>query len=121
MTPFDLEAAKRGEPVQTRDGRKVRIVCFDVKSKNYPILAIIENNDGTEIPVSMTNEGVHVYGCPESTTLIMAPRTVTRWRVIYRDGDNAAQRDFDSEGKARFFWDNNRGQAFLPFPIEVTL
>ena len=29
MKPFDLEAAKAGKPVCTRDGRKARINCFD--------------------------------------------------------------------------------------------
>lgn len=31
LRPFDLEAAKAGKPVYTRDGRKVRIICFDAK------------------------------------------------------------------------------------------
>ena len=29
LKPFDLEAAKLGKPVCTRDGRKARIICFD--------------------------------------------------------------------------------------------
>ena len=33
LKPFDLQAAKSGKPVCTRDGRKVRIICFDSKSK----------------------------------------------------------------------------------------
>ena len=31
LKPFDLEAARAGSPVCTRDGRKARIVCFDKK------------------------------------------------------------------------------------------
>lgn len=38
--PFDLEAAKAGKPVCTRDGRKARIICFDAKC-NKPIVALI--------------------------------------------------------------------------------
>jgi len=30
MKPFDLEAAKAGAKVVTRDGRKVRLFCFDL-------------------------------------------------------------------------------------------
>lgn len=31
LKPFDLEAAKAGKPVCTRDGRKARIICFNAK------------------------------------------------------------------------------------------
>lgn len=41
MKPFDLEAAKRGEPVVTRDGRPVRIICFDANS-DAPIVALVQ-------------------------------------------------------------------------------
>lgn len=40
LKPFDLEAAKQGKPVCTRDGRKARIICFDAKGNN-PIVALI--------------------------------------------------------------------------------
>lgn len=40
LRPFDLEAAKAGKPVYTRDGRKVRIICFDAKCIK-PIVALI--------------------------------------------------------------------------------
>lgn len=44
---FDLEASKQGKTVCTRDGQKVRIICFDLKSEQ-PIVAAISQNDGTE-------------------------------------------------------------------------
>ena len=34
LKPFNLEAAKQGKPVCTRDGRKARIICFDAKRKD---------------------------------------------------------------------------------------
>ena len=44
LKPFDLEAAKAGKPVCTRDGRKARIICFDTINKgNYPIIALLED------------------------------------------------------------------------------
>lgn len=45
MKPFNFDLAKQGKPVCTRDGRKARIVCFDAKDDNYPILALIDNTD----------------------------------------------------------------------------
>jgi hypothetical protein len=48
IKPFDLEAAKNGAPVCTRDGRDVRIVCFDTKG-TYPITYLMLEN-GAEYP-----------------------------------------------------------------------
>lgn len=48
MKDFDIEKAKAGAPVCTREGRKVRIVCFDVKNNVFPILALAENPNGTD-------------------------------------------------------------------------
>lgn len=36
LKEFDLEAAKAGKPVCTKDGRKARIICFD-RNWEYPI------------------------------------------------------------------------------------
>lgn len=40
LKEFDLEAAKAGKSVCTRDGRKARIICFDAKC-DKPIVALI--------------------------------------------------------------------------------
>mgnify|MGYP003325564635 CR=1 FL=1 len=52
MKPFNLEEAKAGKPICTRDGKNARIICFDRKAKDYPIIALIENNN---------IEGYHSY------------------------------------------------------------
>ena len=44
--PFNAELAKKGAKVQTADGRDVRILCYDRKSKDYPIVALVPNNTG---------------------------------------------------------------------------
>ena len=51
LKPFNLEEAKAGKPVCTRDGRKARIICFDrIDSTgcNLPIVALIQC-EGTEV------------------------------------------------------------------------
>lgn len=40
---FDLEKAKAGAKLITRDGRPVRIVCWDTLGTQYKILALVEN------------------------------------------------------------------------------
>lgn len=43
MREFNLEEAKAGKPVCTRDGRKARIICFDVKCDDVqPIIGLID-------------------------------------------------------------------------------
>jgi hypothetical protein len=40
MKPFNLEEAKAGKPVCTRDGKRVEIISFENPNSVYPILAI---------------------------------------------------------------------------------
>ena len=47
LKPFDLNAAKLGKPVCTRDGRKARIICFDrINGDYYKIVACVTDFDG---------------------------------------------------------------------------
>lgn len=56
MKNFDLEKAKAGYPVRTRDGHEARIICFDRENDN-PIVALIKKRvitkpNGSTITVS---------------------------------------------------------------------
>jgi hypothetical protein len=70
LKPFDLEAAKAGKPVCTRDGRKARIICFNAKTLcDYPIIALVEGvyhptYKGGLIMLAITFEEYKKYGCP---------------------------------------------------------
>lgn len=48
MKPFDLEAAKRGAAVCTRDGSCVRIVCTDCRGED-PIVALVDYETGEDV------------------------------------------------------------------------
>lgn len=61
MKPFDLEVAKAGKPVCTRDGRKARIICFDAKCIK-PIVALIQGSDNSEQIEYYTENGVFSNG-----------------------------------------------------------
>lgn len=56
MKEFNLQEAKAGKPVCTRDGRNARIICFDVKHEYYPIIALIES-EGKEFSASFGKDG----------------------------------------------------------------
>lgn len=56
--PFDIEKAKQGAKVITRDGRDTRILCFDCKSKTDPIVAAAMGPDDVEEEIiSYTKDG----------------------------------------------------------------
>lgn len=55
LIPFDLEKAKNGATVKTRNYLNVRILCDDALGE-YPIVALIEC-DGAQGPISYTING----------------------------------------------------------------
>lgn len=58
MKPFDLEKAKAGASICTRNGTKARIVCFDANNKRFPLVALIKDSDNSdEYPVCYDKEG----------------------------------------------------------------
>lgn len=81
MKPFDIELAKAGHPVQTRDGKKVRILCYDADSKDYPIVGLIETERLVE-PFLYSTEG-KVRCCNVNLDLVMAPIKKEGWINIY--------------------------------------
>lgn len=83
MKPFDLEAAKAGKPVCTRDGRKARIICFDLNNKNFPIVAII-NCDSEENAYQYDIDGI----CDEhdnNLNLMMSHEKKEGWIIIHKE------------------------------------
>ena len=55
LKPFDIQKAREGKPVCTRDGRKARIICFNVKGSMYPIIALIKESEGEKLCSYMPN------------------------------------------------------------------
>ena len=43
MKRFNIEKAKSGSELRTRSGRHAKILLFDRDSKNFPLVAIIDN------------------------------------------------------------------------------
>ena len=85
IKPFNLKAARSGKPVCTRDGRRVRIICFDLKNGEYPIVAAIEN-DSSETLLSYTINGEIVKGNYESDKdLMMLTEKKEGWVNVYKE------------------------------------
>lgn len=82
--PFDLEQAKAGKPVCTRDGRKARIICFDLKNGNHPIVAAIEG-DEYETILCYTIKGEISENIKSENDLMMLPEKKEGWVNVYKD------------------------------------
>ena len=85
LKPFDIEAAKAGKPVCTRDGRKARIVCFDRKD-NTPIVALIECVNHAEILECVHNDGKCFHYDTSNNDLMMLPEEREGWILLRKDG-----------------------------------
>ena len=84
LKPFDLEQAKAGKPVCSRDGRKARIICFDYKSSDdYSMIALIDIGDN-EIPYKYTKEGKFKPNRIDAYDLMMLPEKKEGWINIYK-------------------------------------
>lgn len=85
LKEFDLEAAKLGKPVCTRDGHKARIICFDAKD-TQPIIGLYEKNiDGIvrEYLCSYHTDG-RIYDDQDTGyDLMMLPEKKSGWINIY--------------------------------------
>ena len=85
LKPFDLQKAREGKPVCTMDGRKARIICFD-RNDLYPIVALIECEDGKEIIGAYSKEGqTDIYEI-KGTDLMMLPEKKEGWVNVYKGG-----------------------------------
>ena len=86
LKPFDLEAAKAGKPVCTRDGRKARILCYDFKqNEEYPILVAVENKDGKECALLYSNGGISEMYKSSNNELAMLPEKKEGWVNVYEN------------------------------------
>ena len=84
LKPFDIQKAREGKPVCTRDGRKARIICFDtINEINYPIIALIEGCD-YETLCYYNEKGKAHFG--NTFDLMMLPEKKEGWVNVYKGG-----------------------------------
>ena len=97
LKPFDIEAAKSGKPVCTRDGRKVRIICFDrINGDYYKIVACVTAFDGDFEEVLFYGIDGYIVDSqnPKDEDLMMLPEKKEGWINICRNlNTNKAELD----------------------------
>lgn len=86
LKEFDIEAAKVGKPVCTRDGRKARIICFDKKG-DHPIIALIMDEEREIESIGRYFENGHLIfeNVENRSDLMMLPEKKEGWVHIRKD------------------------------------
>ena len=85
--PFEVELAKKisnGEVegrIVTRDGRSVRIICWDRKDKDFPIVSLAGNSE-SECIFHKINGEYCLYGKADKDLMLEVPEY-----VMFKDGD----------------------------------
>lgn len=87
LKPFDLESARNGKPVCTRNGRKARIICFDANDERS-IIALLEfkcDNGGYVEKIETYYKDGKVHEESEWVNdLMMLPEKHEGWINIYK-------------------------------------
>lgn len=89
MKPFDIQKAREGKPVCTREGHKVRIICFD-REGSFPLVILIKKNeDSLEEIRTYTVNGISSISFNKrhhedhGDDLMMLPEKKEGWINIY--------------------------------------
>ena len=107
LKPFDIQKARAGKPVCTRDGRKARIICFDKHcvENNAPIVACVtsynSNNQEIEDVIIYKEDGT-LYEHEHSFDLMMLPEKKEGWVNVYKgiDGVTFSKHPYTSKDEA---------------------
>ena len=121
MKPFNLEQAKAGKPICTRDGRPARIICFDAQNEDFPIVALITDDEGDETPETYTAHGGYYTNAGQrDSDLMMVTQERTVWVNLYRsvDGRGCYVGSTTADTEQEALDNRNTGTCYIgTFPI----
>ena len=102
------------KPVQTRDGRKVRVLATDRKgAAYYPVLGLLTQADGEETVESWTLVGEFYSGDTDEADLVNVPEKIVGYLNVYGTRSQYGQtsyRLYDSRAIADAEADDMRGR-----------
>lgn len=88
LKPFDIQKAREGKPVCTRDGRKARILCFDrlCCDEISTIVACVLSKDGKDEDVIIYSSDGFIADKqhPYADDLMMLPEKKEGWVNVYK-------------------------------------
>lgn len=129
LRPFDLEAAKRGDIITTKNGHKVKIICYEKEDRfDRPIVALVRSEPGTELVICYSNKGLSDANT-EVYDLMMAPKKVKGWINIFKkigeDTKYVNEIIYPSFESAKYHrndpFDENLGKFIATIPIEFDI
>lgn len=82
MKPFNLEAAKSGEPVQLRNGAKAIIHTYEGPDGNWPIVVSFQNDSTWTVGVRRIDGSIR-YEEQSPFDLVMATKKQIRYVVTF--------------------------------------
>lgn len=85
MKQFNVEEylKEHRRDIVTRDGRKARILCCDLKNDTYTVVAAVKDGN-IEVPLTYTKQGKAIQGRDSSSDLFFAPEKHEVWTNVYR-------------------------------------
>ena len=85
MKQFDLQEYLKNPDRQivTRKGLDAKIICTDGSNKRYPILALIQNEEGKDV-LSYTNDGLNVDGYKSPFDLFFITEKKEGWINLFK-------------------------------------
>ncbi len=85
LIPFNLERALAGDPVVTRDGRKILEFAYLKTRKKFNLLALVEIVDNSELKAFDDDGKFCLHPKEPEYDLFMLPKTKKYYVHIYRD------------------------------------
>lgn len=104
MKKIDLEKAKAGSPIVTRDGRPARLLG-ERKHPDYPIIAVVKKSYDLEEVYSYTNDGHNISTDETENDLFMAPTKRVKYANLYFDKERKEYKMgdiYDTEAESLF-------------------
>ena len=106
MKEFDLKSAKAGASVQTRDGRKVRIICFDAKitddGREVPIVVLFDRKKCEEVEF-FSLDGSYLGDDEEcGADLVMVTTKRECWINVYPPGSEIYDYSYPNQHQADY-------------------
>ena len=101
LKPFDIQKAREGKPVCTRDGRKARIICFD-RDWDMHIVALVTDPLGESVHYYLSNGKVD-FDKQNDEDLMMLPEKKEGWVNVYynrTDGITFSKHPYPSKEEA---------------------
>ena len=91
-------------PVQTRDGREVRILCTDRLNRNFPVVGLVKISETDEMSTYYTLEGRSSYAFSSDLDLVNVPSIFKEiYTNIYEDGSSVTHSTFDQADLGKGF------------------